>query len=96
MKIYTSTKHIPQLKDKPLTERIAIMEDAAKHMSVPEKAMLNVLKLLVLVPVFIFLLRISTDWTSLIWAALILALYPILVKPIQYSLCVKHLTGPSE
>jgi hypothetical protein len=70
---------------------MALLEDAAKKMSVPEKTLLNVLKLCVLIPVFIFLLRISTDWTSMIWAALILLLYPILVKPIQYSISAKYL-----
>ncbi|MDT0582683.1 MULTISPECIES: DUF6170 family protein [Alteromonadaceae] len=91
MKIYTSTKNIPKLEGKPLTERMALLEDAAKKMSVPEKTLLNVLKLCVLIPVFIFLLRISTDWTSMVWAALILLLYPILVKPIQYSISAKYL-----
>jgi hypothetical protein len=91
LKIYTSTKKIPTLEDKPLTERMALLEEAAKRMSVPEKTLLNVLKLCVLIPVFIFLLRVSTDWTALVWAALILLLYPILVKPIQYSLSAKYL-----
>ncbi|MFQ3248850.1 MAG: hypothetical protein ACI9O6_000654 [Glaciecola sp.] len=92
MKIYTSTKNIPALADKPLTERMAMLEDAAKKMSVPEKTLLNVLKLFVIVPVFALILQVADNWFSLVWAALILLLYPLLVKPIQYSLSAKYLS----
>jgi hypothetical protein len=91
LKIYTSTKKIPALADKPLTERMATLEDAAKKMTVPEKTLLNVLKLLVIVPVFYLVLQVSNNWFSLLWAAFVLLLYPILVKPIQYSLSAKYL-----
>ncbi|WP_412971501.1 DUF6170 family protein [Glaciecola sp. MF2-115] len=92
MKIYTSTKNIPALADKPLTERMAMLEEAAKKMSVPEKTLLNVLKLFVIVPVFALILQVADNWFSLVWAALILLLYPLLVKPIQYSLSAKYLS----
>ncbi len=91
VKIYTSTKKIPVLAEKPLTERMALLEEAAKKMSVPEKTLLNLLKLLVLVPAFALILQVTDNWFSLAWAGLILLLYPILVKPIQYSLCAKYL-----
>jgi hypothetical protein len=91
VKIYTSTKKIPALAEKPLTERMALLEEAAKKMSVPEKTLLNMLKLLVLVPAFALILQVTDNWFSLAWAGLILLLYPILVKPIQYSLCAKYL-----
>jgi hypothetical protein len=91
LKIYTSTKKIPALADKPLTERMALLEEAAKKMTVPEKTLLNVLKLLVIVPVFALILQVTNNWFSLAWAGLILLLYPIFVKPIQYSLCAKYL-----
>lgn len=91
MKIYTSTKNIPGLEELSVTERMAILEKAANRMTIPEKTMLNILKLLVIVPVFIFLLRITEDWWALAWASLILLLYPLFVKPIQYSLSVKYI-----
>jgi hypothetical protein len=93
LKIYTSTKKIPALADKPLTERMALLEEAGKKMSVPEKTLLNLLKLLVIVPVFALILQVSNNWLSLLWAAIILLLYPALVKPIQYSLSAKYLSG---
>nr|WP_136251693.1 DUF6170 family protein [Ningiella ruwaisensis] len=91
MKIYTSTKKIPGLENLPLTERMRIIEQASNKMPVPEKTLLNILKLLVLIPVFVLVLRVVESWWSLAWAALILLLYPLLVKPLQYSMAVKHL-----
>jgi len=91
LKIYTSTKNIPGLEDLSVTERMAQLETAANKMSIPEKTLLNIIKLFVIVPVFVFLLRVVDDWWSLVWAALILLLYPLFVKPLQYSLSAKYI-----
>jgi hypothetical protein len=91
LKIYTSTKKIPGLENMSLPERMAILENASRKMTVPEKTLLNVIKLLVIVPVFALLLRVVESWWSLAWAGLILLLYPMFVKPLQYSMSVKYL-----
>ena len=91
LKIYTSTKNIPGLQNMPVTERMAALEKAGNRMSVPEKTLLNLIKLLVIVPVFALVLRSVESWWSLAWAALILLLYPLFVKPLQYSLSAKYI-----
>jgi hypothetical protein len=91
LKIYTSTKKIPGLEHMSLPERMAILENASRKMTVPEKTLLNIIKLLVIVPVFALLLRVVESWWSLAWAGLILLLYPMFVKPLQYSISVKYL-----
>jgi len=91
LKIYTSTKKIPGLEKLSLPERMAILEQAGRKMTVPEKTLLNVIKLLVIVPVFVLLLRSVENWWSIAWAGLILLLYPMFVKPLQYSISVKYL-----
>lgn len=91
MKIYTSTKHIPQLKGLSVTERMAVLENAANKMSIPEKTLLNIIKLIIIVPIFALLLRVVESWWSLAWVGLILLLYPLLVKPLQYSLSAKYI-----
>ncbi len=91
MKFYFSTQSIDSLRQFPLTQRMAYLDEAAKKMTIPEKTLLNVLKLIVIVPVFILLLRVVNDWTSLLWAGLVLLLYPLLVRPIQHSMSVKYL-----
>lgn len=90
MKLYFSTRSIPALAERPLSERVQILEAAAKRLTVPEKTLLNVLKLLVIVPVFVLIFRMASDWHSLFWALLVFMLYPLFVKPIQYSLCAKY------
>lgn len=91
MKIYTSTKKIPGLENKSVTERMTLLEQASNRITVPERTMLNIIKLLVIVPVFALLLRVVESWWSLAWAGLILLLYPLIVKPLQYSLSAKYL-----
>lgn len=96
MQFYFSTRNIPGLSGLPLAERMRLLERAAKKLTVPEKTVLNILKLLVIVPAFTLLLRVATDWTSLLWALLVFLLYPIIVKPVQYSLSAKYLESLSQ
>ena len=91
MKIYTSTKKIPGLEALSVTERMALLENAANKMSIPEKTLLNIVKLLVIVPMFALLLRVVENWWALAWAGLVLLLYPLFVKPLQYSLSAKYI-----
>lgn len=96
MQFYFSTRNIPGLSGLPLAERLRLLERAAKKLTVPEKTVLNILKLLVIVPAFTLLLRVAADWTSLLWALLVFLLYPIIVKPVQYSLSAKYLESLSQ
>ena len=91
MAIYFSTRQIPKLSGKPLTERLAAMQMAEKKLTVPEKTLLNVLKLLVIIPIFVLVLQVTSNWTFMFWALLVFLLYPLAIKPIQYSLCAKYL-----
>lgn len=74
-----------------VTERMAVLEKAGNRMTIPEKTLLNIIKLLVIVPIFGLLLRIVESWWSLVWVGLILLLYPLFVKPLQYSLSAKYI-----
>ena len=96
MKFYLTTRSIPGLAGLPLAERMRRLERAAKKLTVPEKTILNILKLLVIVRAFALLLRVAADWTSLLWALLVFLLYPIIMKPVQYSLSAKYLESLSH
>lgn len=96
MTFYFSTRNIPALQGLPLAERARLLDQASKRLSVPEKTLLNILKLLVIVPVFAFILQTATNWTSLLWAFVVFLLYPLVIKPIQYSLCAKYIAQPSS
>jgi len=74
-----------------LPERMNMLEQASRKMTVPEKTLLNIIKLFVIIPVFVLLLRVVENWWALAWAGLILLLYPLFVKPLQYSISAKYL-----
>ncbi|WP_188688753.1 DUF6170 family protein [Bowmanella pacifica] len=92
MKFYLSTRSIPALAGLPLAERLARLSAAARKLSLPEKMLLNILKLLLLLPLFVFILRVSDNWWALLWAALVILAYPLVLRPVQYALCEKYLS----
>lgn len=96
MKFYFSTRNIPALQGVSLTERVKRLDQAAKRLTVPEKTLMNILKLLVFIPAFVLILQTASNWTSLLWAGLVFLLYPLVVKPIQYSLSAKYLACAPE
>lgn len=91
MKLYFSTKHIPQLQTLSLTQRLAAVQAAQSKLIGPEKLLLNILKMLVVIPLFIFIIQIANNWTAILWALLVTMLYPIIIKPVQYGLCAKYI-----
>ena len=95
MKLYFSTKKIPQLQHLPLHKRLAAMQLAQGRLIGPEKLLLNVLKMLVVIPVFILITQMTSNWMAIVWALIVTLLYPVLVKPVQYSLCVKYIPKPN-
>ena len=62
----------------------------------PEKLLLNLLKMLIVIPVFILIIQTTTNWTAIVWALLVTLLYPVLVKPVQYGLCVKYIPHTTQ
>ncbi|MBN7820418.1 DUF6170 family protein [Bowmanella yangjiangensis] len=92
MKLYLSSRNIPALSHLPLNQRLARLNQAARKLSLPEKMLLNILKLLILLPLFVFIMRASDNWWALFWAALVIMAYPLVLKPVQYALCEKYLS----
>lgn len=95
MRIIFNTKQIPALQALSLEQRFQQIAKATNRMTGPEKLLLNVIKLLIIVPAFVFLLRVTQDWTSLIWAFVILLAYPLVLRPVQLTLIQKYLKEPS-
>lgn len=91
MKLYFSTKKIPQLQHLSLPQRLQAMQLAQGKLIGPEKLFLNVLRMLIVIPVFILIIQTATNWMAIFWALLVTLLYPVLVKPVQYGLCAKYI-----
>lgn len=92
MKLYFSTRNIPSLQDLPLTRRLTLLSQASAKLSAPEKLLLNLLKLTILIPAFVLILYAPGNWLNLLWSMLLLSGYPLVLKPVQYGLCEKYLT----
>lgn len=92
MKLYFTARQIPELQGLSMPERMEKLRQAENRLTAPEKLLLNVCKLLVIVPVFVFILRAAQDWSSLLWAGLFILAYPFLLKPFQYSMSAKYLS----
>lgn len=91
MPFFLSTRHIPQLANLSLSERMIKVREAEMRLTPPQKLILNLGRLLILVPTFVLVLRTGENGWALLWAVLIVACYPILLKPLQLHLCAKHI-----
>lgn len=96
MKLYFSTRQIPALAHLPLTQRLQRLQQAQAKLSGPEKLLLNVVKLMILIPIFVLILRSGQNWLALCWAVLVALAFPLLLKPLQYGLCSKYLNSPQH
>ncbi|WP_113908216.1 DUF6170 family protein [Aliidiomarina celeris] len=84
--VHFSTKHIEELQGFSPTERVAIIQRAAKAMPFGRKAIANILKVLIIVALFWSLIEVpGVLWkvVSLLAAGI---LYPVLLFPVTLTL----------
>ncbi|MFD2168209.1 DUF6170 family protein [Thalassotalea euphylliae] len=90
MKLYFSSKDIPALNECSIQERNEKIHTAQQKLTVPEKLLLNILKLFLLVPPFIYLAR--QDWGNLSVTLLISLIgYGFAFRPIMFRMIEKKL-----
>ena len=76
--LYLNSQNIPELAGLTFAQRMAVIRKAADNLPVPTKITLNIIKLLVLVPLFLLIARAP----DLVTAALyVLSLVLLRVKP---------------
>lgn len=90
MKFYFSSADVTQLASFSPVERRQIIEMAASKLAAPEKLLLNIIKLLILIPPFIMLARIDSWWLFLPLVLLLVG-YFVIVRPITLYFVVKHI-----
>lgn len=91
MKLYFTARQLPNLEKVPLQERLAIIANAQKKLTLPEKLFLNLIKLFILTSIFVLLtgqFEIPTVIIGIIGAIL---LYPLLLRPIHLTILSKYL-----
>jgi len=85
-----STNKLPELENFTLMQRQQILALAAAKLTAPEKFVLNILKLFMLVPPFLFLAQL--DGIFFVFSLFgVLAIYFILLRPISLIFTRKYL-----
>lgn len=91
MKIIPSSNDIEQLKDLPIKERQALLAKAEKKLTAPEKLVLNLLKLVMLVPPFYFLAR--QEWGNFVLTIVVsLVFFAFIFKRVLLRFLSRHLS----
>lgn len=90
MAIFFSSKNIPALQPYSLAERRAILAIAADKLITPEKLVLNIIKLLILIPPFIMMARMDS-WLFILPLGFVLVAYFAVMKPIGLNFQLKYL-----
>ncbi|WP_017444686.1 DUF6170 family protein [Gayadomonas joobiniege] len=90
MPFYLKSSQIPALKDYSFTERAHIIQYALNMLTVPEKFILNISKLIILAPVFVLIARFQ-EWWMLIPMLITGICYPLITNPIQLNMACRHL-----
>ena len=90
MAIYFSSNKIPALHAFSLHQRQAILTLAQAKFSAPEKFILNIIKLSLLIPPFLFIANLQ-GFALAVSVAVVLSAYFILLRPIMLFFSEKHL-----
>ena len=96
MKLYLTSQQIPGLRGKAFADRAAAVEKATQKLTVPEKMLLNLIKLMVFIPAFVLILKVSDGWIFMFYAIVLFLLYPFVIKPVQYTLCAKYMISHNK
>jgi hypothetical protein len=84
--LYWNSQSLPELSGLNFRQRMAVIRRASDLLPVPKKLLLNVLKLLVLIPPFMAIARATTIPEALLWGLLLVLVYPVLTRPLTFLL----------
>lgn len=86
---YLNSQNIPELKGLSFAQRMAVVRKAADNLPTPVKVGLNIIKLLILVPLFLLIAR-ADGWMIAAYILLLLLAYPLITRPLTFALCQKN------
>ncbi|SES77589.1 DUF6170 family protein [Thalassotalea agarivorans] len=88
--MYFSTNNMEALASFSLREKQQIITLAGEKLTAPQKFVINILKLILLIPPFMYLANLA--WGPFLVAVAGAALfYVVVLRPIYLSYCVEHL-----
>ncbi|UAA38127.1 hypothetical protein KIH87_15755 [Paraneptunicella aestuarii] len=96
MAFYFSSKQLPGLENSSVQERLEAINQANRQLTGPEKMLLNITKLLIITPTFLLLAWYYDQWFSVLIIVAGIAAYPLILRPLQLSLCAKYLAAKPD
>lgn len=90
MNFYFSTNNIKELDNYSFQEKHLIITLANKRLTPPQKLILGILKLVLLIPPFWFLAQLDS-WWMLLPVAFLMVSYMVILRPLSLSFSVTHL-----
>lgn len=88
--MYLITQHIPELAGLNFQQRMRVIKQAVALLPVPQKILLNVLKLIILTHFFSILARFE-GWILLPYLLLAGLVYPLITNPVTFMLTASRL-----
>lgn len=87
--LYFNSQKIPELSGLNFAQRMELMRNAKERLTTPVKMWLNIVKLLIITPLFLLIAR-SSGWEIVAYALLLIILYPLITRPLTYFVCRKQ------
>lgn len=88
--MYLNSRTIPELTGLNFAQRMQVIRSATDKVPTPQKLLLNLLKLAILIPLFLVIAQWDS-WQSTVTIVVLLAAYPLLTRPLAFALCRPHL-----
>lgn len=89
--LYLNSQKIPELAGLTFAQRMEVIRKAADGLPVPTKVTLNIIKLLILIPLFLLIAR-ANGWQIIAYIVLLLIAYPAITRPLTFAVCRKDFT----
>jgi hypothetical protein len=87
--LYLNSQNIPELSGLNFAQRMTVVRKAADKLPTPVKIILNIIKLVILVPLFLLIAR-ADGWMIAAYILLLVVAYPVITRPLTFALCRKH------
>jgi hypothetical protein len=89
--LYLNSQKIPELAGLNFAQRMEVIRKAADNLSAPKKITLNIIKLLIIFPLFLLIARLllaDSDTAKLMFGVVLLLIaYPVITRLITFALC---------
>jgi hypothetical protein len=90
--MFWNSRALPELQQLNFRDRMAVLRRAADQLPTPQKLILNVWKLCVLIPPFLLIARAETVLHAAGLALGLVLIYPLLTRPVTFALVRPLLT----